>query len=78
MNKPTTYQNVNFYQAIKSATTGPMPVFFNVLATPTRDYVEGGVPTHSKVETYVLVSTLPTDVQRIVENAVQAVLASKH
>ena len=69
-------QKVDLYQPIIASRVGPPPVALRIATTPSLDMVMGGVPQNvSKIETYVLLSSLPTDLQDRVKTAVQALIA---
>lgn len=71
-------QKVDLYQPMVNARPGPVPLALRVGVTQGGTLVEGGVPSAvSKIETYVLLSALPTELQERVKLAVQALLAGR-
>ena len=69
-------QKIDLYQPIIASRVGPPPVALRVATTPNLDMVVGGSP-HGiqKIETYVLLSALPIELQERVKLAVQATIA---
>jgi len=75
MNEP---QRVDLYQPLINTRVGPPPVALRVGTTPNVNSVVGGVPQGiTKIETYVLLSALPTEMQERVKLAVQVLLAGR-
>ena len=73
----TRLQNVDLYQPIVAARVGPPPLTLRVGTTPTMAEVVGGVSQGmTKIEMYVLLSALPTELQERVKLAVQALIAA--
>jgi len=71
-----TIQKADVYQPIEAARTGPPPLVVNITITPTSEWTEGGMQSsQTKVESYVLLSVLPRDLQERVKVAVQALQA---
>lgn len=71
-----TAQKVDLYQPIINSRIGPAPLALRVGVTPNLDNVVGGVPQGvTRIETYVLLSALPTEMQERVKLAVQALIA---
>lgn len=57
---------------------GPAPVALRVGVTPNQDLTEGGPQQGvTRIETYVLLSALPTDLQERVKLAVQMLIAGR-
>ena len=73
-----TAQRVDLYQPMLAVRPGPAPVALRVGVTPSPGLMEGG-PTQGppKIETYVLLSALPTELQERVKLAVQALIAGR-
>lgn len=69
---------VDLYQPIVSSRIGPPPVALRVGVTPNVGMTESG-PQHgiSRIETYVLLSALPTELQERVKLAVQALITGR-
>jgi len=60
-----------------NSVTGPAPLVLRVGVTPRADQVVGGpVENVSRIENYVLLSALPTELQERVKAAVQFMLAA--
>jgi hypothetical protein len=71
-------QKVDLYQPIAASRVGPPPLALRVAVTPNVDSFVGGVPQSTqRVETYVLLSALPQELQERVKLAVQALLAGR-
>lgn len=69
-------QKVDLYQPIANNRVGPPPLILRVGVTPNADSIVGGVPQGaSKVETYVLLTALPSELQERVKLTVQALIA---
>lgn len=69
-------QKVDLYQPIINSRVGPPPLALRVGVQHNADSIVGGVPQGvSKIETYVLLSALPTELQERVKLAVQALIA---
>lgn len=69
-------QKVDLYQPIVNSRVGPPPLALRVGVTPNANSIVGGVPQGvSKIETYVLLSALPSELQERVKLAVQALIA---
>lgn len=70
-------QQVDLYKPIANTRIGPPPMTLRISTTPNVNYMANGVPQNAtKVETYVLLSVLPTELQERVKLAVQALLSS--
>lgn len=70
-------QSVDLYQPIMASRVGPPPLTLRVATTPTMSEVAGGVAQGmTKIETYVLLSVLPTELQERVKIAVQSLIAA--
>lgn len=66
-----------FQQPLESTRLGPAPVILRTVVTTTNAYIAGGIPTEAKkVETYVLLSALPKELQDRVKTAIQALLSN--
>lgn len=66
----------NIHQPIVSTTTGHAPLTLRVVTKPSNMEYTGGVPESlTKIETYVLFSALPVELQERVKVAVQALIA---
>lgn len=75
MNPP---QRVDIYQPIVSSKVGPPPIALRIGVTPNVSEVAGGVPQSTmRVETYVLLSALPSELQERVKVAVQVLIAGR-
>lgn len=71
-------QKVDLYQPIVNSRVGPAPLALRVGVTPNQDMTVGGpVQGVTRIETYVLLSALPTELQERVRTAVQALLAGR-
>lgn len=69
-------QHVDLYQPMANTRVGPAPVALRIANTSNNNQVAGGVPNvPTKVETYVLLSALPAELQERVKIAVQALLS---
>lgn len=69
-------QDVDLYKPMLNTRVGPAPITLRVGVTPNVDSVEGGVPQRTtKVETYVLLSALPPELQERVRLSIQTLLA---
>lgn len=73
-----TAQKVDLYLPIINTRVGPAPIALRVGVTPNIDNVMGGVPQGvTKIETYVLLSALPTEMQERVKLAIQVLIAGR-
>lgn len=73
-----TAQRVDLYQPIINTRVGPAPIALRIGVTPNVDQVVGGVPQGiTRIETYVLLSALPTEIQERVKLAVQVLIAGR-
>jgi hypothetical protein len=71
-----TAQKVDLYQPMINSRVGPAPLVLRIGVTPGVGAIVGGVPQGvTKIETYVLLSALPTELQERVKLAVQALIA---
>jgi len=71
-------QKVDLYQPMINSKVGPAPVALRVGVTPNAMMTEGGTQQGiTKIETYVLLSVLPTELQERVRTAVQVLLAGR-
>jgi len=71
-------QQVDLYQPMRNVRVGPAPLTLRVATTPSADMMVGGMPSSTtRVETYVLLSALPTEIQERVKVAVQALIAAR-
>lgn len=69
-------QHVDLYQPIQASRVGPPPIALRIAVTPNLDQVVGGVPQGvTRIETYVLLSALPTSMQERVKLAIQALIS---
>lgn len=69
-------QKVDLYQPMINSRVGPAPLALRVGVQPNADSIVGGVPQGiTRIETYVLLSALPTELQERVRLAVQALIA---
>ena len=72
-----TPQKVDLRAPIVSSVIGPPPIVVNVHVTPQADHVVGGVPASStRLESYVLFSALPEELQQRVKSAVQVLISA--
>jgi hypothetical protein len=70
-------QKVDLYQPIVANRVGAPPLALRVGVTPSVESTAGGTQQSSmKVETYVLLSALPTELQERVKLALQALIAA--
>lgn len=73
-----TTQKVDLYQPMFNTRVGPPPLALRVAVTPSPVYTEGGSQEGvTKIETYVLLSALPTELQERVRTAVQVLIAGR-
>ncbi len=71
-------QKVDLYQPMVNARVGPAPIALRVGVTPSAMMTEGGPQQGiTRIETYVLLSALPTEIQERVRTAVQVLLAAR-
>lgn len=71
-------QKVDLYQPLINSRVGPAPVALRVGVTPSPMYTEGGPQQGvTKIETYVLLSALPVDIQERVKLAVQMLISGR-
>lgn len=77
MNAPNP-QRVDLYQSIVNSRVGPAPIALRIGVTPNAGMTEAGPQQGiTRVETYVLLSVLPTELQERVRTAVQVLLAGR-
>lgn len=68
-------QRVDLYQPLEAARPGPAPLVVRAVVHQDGAMVMGGVPASTKkVESYVLLSSLPEELRLRVELAVQALI----
>lgn len=66
---------VDLYQPVEASRIGPPPVVIRAIVTTNNSMVVGGVPSAArKAEDYVLLSSLPKELQERVRTAVQAII----
>jgi hypothetical protein len=66
----------DLYQPVSATRVGPPPLVVRAVVTTNNDYVAGGMPqAATKVENYILLSALPTELQERVRTAVQALMS---
>lgn len=66
----------DLFQPIVSSRIGPPPVVMRAVVTQNVDYLSGGMPqTSEKLEHYVLISSLPRELQERVHTAIQALIS---
>ncbi len=71
-------QKVDLYQPMINVRVGPPPVALRVGVTPSPMHTEGGTQQGvTKIETYVLLSALSTDLQERVRLAIQMLIAGR-
>lgn len=71
-------QKVDLYKPLAADKVGPAPLALRVAVTPTANMLVGGTSSSSqRVETYVLLSALPQELQERVKLACQALLAGR-
>lgn len=71
-------QKVDLYQPMLNSRVGPPPLALRVGVTPSPVYTEGGAQEGvTRIETYVLLSALPTELQDRVRTAVQMLIAGR-
>ncbi len=71
-----TAQKVDLYQPLIHSRIGAPPLAIRVGVTPNVDQIVGGVPQGvTRIETYVLLSALPSELQERVKLACQALIA---
>lgn len=75
--QPNALQRVDPFQPMVSARSGPMPLVIRV-GVPNVTSISEGVPSGPmRAEAYVLLSSLPEELRRRVELAVQAMIAGR-
>ena len=68
----------DLYQPIFAASTGLAPLVIRAVITKTSPEMLGGVPsTSQKVENYVMISSLPEELQERVKLAIQALISAR-
>jgi len=73
-----TPQRIDLYQPLINTRIGPSPLTLRIGTTPNVDSVVGGVQQGiTKIETYVLLSALPTEMQERVKLAIQVLLSGR-
>ncbi len=73
-----TAQKVDLYQSMLNSRVGPPPIVLRVGVTPNSEMTVGGPQQGiTKIEIYVLLSALPTDLQERVRLACQALIAGR-
>lgn len=73
-----TVQRVDLNLPIVNVRVGPSPIALRIGVTPNADHVAGGVQQGvTKIETYVLLSALPDEIQERVRNAIQMLIAGR-
>lgn len=71
-------QKIDLYQPLMHIQKGAVPVVIRVGTTPNVDSMMSGPQTGTtKIEHYVLLSVLPTELQERVRTAVQALIAGQ-
>lgn len=69
-------QKVDLYQPMIASRIGPAPLMLRVAVTPNNGMVAGGVPiSTTKIESYVLLSALPQELQERVKTAIQMLVS---
>lgn len=72
------HQTADLYQPIVASRVGPAPIALRVGVTPQPMEMEGGTSgSKMQVETYVLLSALPFELQERVKLAIQALIAGR-
>ena len=70
-------QRVNLFEPLEATHVGPAPYVIRTVVTTTNSYVAGGMPTEAKkIEDYVLLSSLPKELQERVRTSIQTMLSS--
>ena len=73
-----TAQRVDLYQPMINSRPGPAPVALRCGVTSDGGMTESGpMQTVTKIETYVLLSALPTDLQERVRTAIQLLISGR-
>ena len=71
-------QKIDIHKPLINTRVGPIPVVLRIATTPTADHVAGGVPVGvTKIESYVLVSAMPTDLQERIRLAIDTMIAGR-
>jgi hypothetical protein len=66
----------NLYNPIFASTQGPAPLVIRAVVSNNNVYIGGGVPqTSLTAEDYVLVSSLPKEIQERIKVAIQAIVS---
>jgi len=66
----------NLYQPVFSTVQGPAPLVIRAIISNNNSYIGGGVPqTSMTAEDYVLVSSLPRELQERIKVAIEALVA---
>ena len=66
----------NLYQPVFSSVQGPAPLVIRAIISNNNNYIGGGVPqTSMTAEDYVLVSSLPRELQERIKVAIEALVA---
>lgn len=66
----------DIYRPVYSTRVGPPPLVIRAVVTKNTDYVSGGMPQAAlKVEDYVCLSSLPSELQERVRTAIQALIS---
>jgi hypothetical protein len=71
------FQLIDIYKPIASKTIGPAPIVINALITSsTAQTVNATMTKNQRIETYVLLSSLPQELKNKVELAIQMMQAA--
>lgn len=66
----------NLYHPVFSSVQGPAPLVIRAIISNNSNYIGGGVPqTSMTAEDYVLVSSLPRELQERIKVAIEALVA---
>jgi hypothetical protein len=66
----------NLYNPIFASTQGPAPLVIRTIISNNNGYIGGGVPqTSLTAEDYVLLSSLPKELQERIKVAIQAIVS---
>jgi hypothetical protein len=67
---------VDLFRPVYASHVGPPPVVIRAIVTTNQNSIAGGVPQEAlRAESYVLLSSLPKELQDRVKTAVQAIIS---
>jgi hypothetical protein len=66
----------DLYQAVFASKVGLPPLVIRAVITDNNNYIVGGMPqSQARVENYILLSALPTELQDRVKTSIQTLIA---